>query len=123
MFLFFLIFSGALRHVTAETIILSASFSLRMMAGIIMLNLILQTILYFLKHYLRFRKIYKRFLFGLVLHIPTTILWLNNEINGEKSFASITAAVLSGLVSGLMYLVLNGRILRKTKMIGNPEAS
>ena len=117
LFFLFLVFSGSIGPATPETLLVNVSFSLRMMAGIILLNLILQTMLFFLRRYLRFRKMYKQFLFGLTLHIPTMVLWATNEVNENKIMESITALVLSGLISGLLYVVLNGDILKRAKNI------
>jgi hypothetical protein len=54
-------------------------------------------------------------LLGLALHVPTILFWVSVEIEVGETFASIAAVVLSGLVSGLMYLILNGGVLKETK--------
>jgi hypothetical protein len=86
-------------------------FALTMTRGTILINLIIQTIMYFgLKHYLRFKTIASKFAFGLGLHLVTVLFWLRALWTTDKSNA-IVALLLSGIISGLSYLMLNNKTL------------
>jgi hypothetical protein len=108
MFLY-IVLSGSFGQVGLDGLLMTIFFSLRMISGFIVINLILQTVIHFgLKHYVRWRKTGQKFIFGLALHIPTILFWVPTMKNDDNVFGSITAIFLSSLVSGILYVFLNG---------------
>ncbi len=108
MFLY-LFLSGSFEQVGLDGLLITILFSLRMISGFIAINLILQSVIYLgLKHYVRWRKTGHKFIFGLALHTPTILLWVPTMKNDDKLFGSLTAIFLSSLVSGTLYVFLNG---------------
>jgi hypothetical protein len=106
---FYIILSGSFGQVGLDGLLITIFFALRMISGFIVINLVLQTVIYFgLKHYVRWRKVRHKFLFGLALHIPTILLWVPTMRNDDKVLGSLTAIILSSLVSGTSYVFLNG---------------
>jgi hypothetical protein len=121
MFIFLTLdLSGSYGQIGFESLLVTMLFSLRMVSGYIIINLILQTIIYFgLKHYIRWRKLRHKFLFGLALHIPTILFWVPTMRNDDNVFGSVTALILSSFISGTLYVFLNGGLRnfkRKTRI-------
>jgi hypothetical protein len=109
MFLYFVL-SGSIGQVALDNVLAIMLISLRMMSGFIAINLILQTAIYLgLTHYVRWRKWQQKFIFGLVLHIPTMLFWIF-AIGKGNSFDCLIAILLSSFVSGTLYVVLNSRL-------------
>jgi hypothetical protein len=119
MFLY-IVLSGSFGQVGLDGLLMTIFFSLRMISGFIVINLILQTAIYLgLKHYVRWRKMGHKFIFGLALHIPTILFWVPTMNNDDKVFGSLTSIILSSLVSGTLYVFLNGGLKnfkRKTRL-------
>lgn len=119
MFLYILL-SGSFGQVGLDGLLMTIFFSLRMISGFIAINLILQTVIYLgLKHYVRWRKMGHKFIFGLALHIPTILFWVPTMKNDDKVFGSLTAIILSSLLSATLYVFLNGglnKFKRKTRL-------
>jgi hypothetical protein len=108
MFLY-IVLSGSFGQVGLDGLLMTIFFSLRMISGFIVINLILQTVIHFgLKHYVRWRKTGQKFIFGVALHIPTILFWVPTMKNDDNVFGSITAIFLSSLFSGTLYVFLNG---------------
>lgn len=108
MFLY-MVLSGSFSQVGLDGLLLISSFALRMISGMMVMNLILQTTIYFgLKHYIRWRKTPHKFMFGLALHIPTLVFCVAGMRNDGNLFSLLMAIVVSSLISGALYVFLNG---------------
>lgn len=109
-FFIHILLSGLYDTVDTSTIFWLGVFSLRMMGGIIFWNLTLQTVLYFgLRHYLRFRSGTKLFFFGTSLHLLTILFCLRSIWSDQNELNLLVSLGLSSIISGLIYLLLNGR--------------
>lgn len=88
-----------------EVIISSLYFTI----GLGILNTIFQTIIYYgLKSRIKaFLDSWNKFLIGALLHVPTLIIWWNNQDMGDFWTGNILAMTLSTLISGTTYYLLN----------------
>lgn len=86
--------------------------SFLMMRGILFFNLLCFTILYYgLKRFFLSNSTIKYLIIGLLLHLPTSIFWLTMMRNEVDQFPVILALIISGLISGTVYFMLNSRRL------------
>jgi len=107
-FLLFALYIFFSKDFGQTTVISAAWLSLIMMRGFILMNLLIQTILYFsLKRHFQFNSIFKNFFFGVILHIPTLIIWTTSLQNEEPRTPVIISSTISCVLSGLIYVLIN----------------
>jgi hypothetical protein len=89
-------------------------FSFNILLLLIIGNLILQSIIYFgFNRFIRFKKNQQKFLFAVALHIPTILFWIGTISTTESTIAWIVATIVSGGISGMLYVMLNRQVRRE----------